>query len=67
MLDSSKGTAGSRNRASWWGKMLRIAIPDIAERISGDVRIDCGLRNNPGTRSAIAGPISCGKFARRWV
>lgn len=29
--DKTKGTAGNKNLASWWGKMERTATPDRAE------------------------------------
>ena len=51
--DSISGTAGSKNRASWCGKMLRKATPEIAETRIIEI---CALRKK--NRNGVAGPRS---------
>jgi hypothetical protein len=54
------GTAGMRKRASWWGKMLRIATPEMADMRAG---VKCDRRRKK--RSGNAGPSSCGRLMRK--
>jgi hypothetical protein len=54
------GTAGMRKRASWWGKMLRRATPEMADIRAG---VKCDRRRKK--RSGNAGPSSCGRLMRK--
>jgi len=51
--ESISGTAGSKNRASWCGKILSKATPDKAE---ARTMVTCALRRT--NRSGAAGPRS---------
>lgn len=62
-----RGTHGRRNRSSWWGKMLRIMIPVMAEVKRGFWSIVFILEPGSGKELGIssrAGPRSCGRLTR---
>lgn len=60
MEERINGMAGSRKRASWWGKMLRSATPDRA-----DTRMGVMLERRRKKRSGNAGPSSCVRLTKK--
>lgn len=61
MEERINGTAGKRKRGSWWGRQLRKAVPDRAERSGSCEDFHLGEE----TRSPSAGPRRRGREATR--